>query len=60
MDYSALKPVLDTIEPARGTLGVDYYLIGALARDIWYQRSQINSRATRDVDFAVLVGSDQE
>lgn len=60
MDYSALKPVLDTIEQAMGTLGVDYYLIGALARDIWYQRSQINSRATRDVDFAVLVGSEQE
>lgn len=60
MDYSALKPVLDTIEEAMEMLGVDYYLIGALACDIWYQRSQINSRATRDVDFAIRVGSEQE
>lgn len=60
MDYRALKPVLDTIEEAMEVLGLDYYLIGALARDIWYQRSQINSRATRDVDFAIMVGSEQE
>jgi predicted nucleotidyltransferase len=60
MDYSELKPVFDTVEKAMGTLGIDYYLIGALARDIWYQRSQIHSRATRDVDFAILVGSERE
>ncbi|MCF0072175.1 hypothetical protein LZD49_16965 [Dyadobacter sp. CY261] len=58
--YSELKPVFDTVERAMGKLGIDYYLIGALARDIWYQRSQINSRVTKDVDFAILVGSERE
>ncbi|MHA4736802.1 hypothetical protein [Dyadobacter sp. MSC1_007] len=60
MDYSELKPVFDTVEKAMDRLGIDYYLIGALARGIWFKRSQINSRVTKDVDFAILVGSEQE
>lgn len=55
-----LKQVFDTLEEAFGELDIDYYLIGAIARDIWYAKEKKQSRLTRDVDFAVLVGSQQE
>ncbi|MCC7159522.1 MAG: nucleotidyl transferase AbiEii/AbiGii toxin family protein [Ignavibacteria bacterium] len=35
--------------------GIDYYLIGAIARDYWYKKGQLQSRISRDVDFAVLI-----
>ncbi|MCC5914173.1 MAG: hypothetical protein JJU46_07330 [Balneolaceae bacterium] len=34
---------------------VDFYLLGAIARDTWYAKEQIASPATRDVDFAVYI-----
>ena len=55
-----LKQVFDTLEAAFGELNIDYYMIGAIARDIWYAKEKKQSRLTRDVDFAVLVGSQEE
>lgn len=57
MRYGELKNVFDAIENALSQLSIDYYLIGALARQIWYDRAKLNCRATRDVDYAVLVGT---
>lgn len=34
---------------------LDYYLIGAIARDYWYKKGQLQSRISRDVDLAVLI-----
>ena len=53
-----LKVVFDAVEDAFSNLGIDYYVIGALARDIWYSKENKLSRATRDADFAILVGSE--
>lgn len=39
---------------------MDYYLIGAIARQIWYEKAQIRFRTTKDVDYAVFVGSYEE
>ncbi len=55
-----LKDVFDALEEAFAATGTDYYIIGALARDIWYSRGSKTFRQTRDVDFAVLVGSQEE
>lgn len=55
-----LKEVFDALEEAFAVTGTDYYLIGALAKDIWYARGNKKSRQTKDVDFAVLVGSQGE
>lgn len=55
-----LKEVFDALEEAFVATGTDYYLIGALARDIWYARGRKQFRQTKDVDFAVLVGSQGE
>jgi predicted nucleotidyltransferase len=52
-----LKEVFDALEEAFNATGTDYYLIGAFARDIWYTKGNKNFRQTKDVDFAVLVGS---
>ena len=51
-----LKEILDIMESVFNKIGVDfYYLIGAVARDIWFEKEKINSRTTRDIDFAILV-----
>lgn len=57
MRYGELKNVFDAIENALNQLSIDFYLIGALARQIWYDKAKLNYRATRDVDYAVLVGT---
>lgn len=57
MRYGELKNVFDAIENALNQLSIDYYLIGALARQIWYDKAKLNYRTTKDVDYAVLVGS---
>lgn len=60
MKPADLKPVFDTVEHAFSTLGIDYYLIGAMARQIWYEKAGVSIRTTGDVDYAILVGSHEE
>ena len=55
-----MKEVFDAVEDAFSNLGIDYYVIGALARDIWYSKENKLSRATRDADFAILVGTERQ
>ena len=60
MKHTELKNVFETLEKAFTELSIDYYLIGALARQIWYEKAQMKFRTTRDIDYAILVGSHQE
>lgn len=55
-----LKEIFDAVEEAFKALEIDYYLIGAIARDTWYARAKKEPRKTFDVDFAALVGSKAE
>ncbi|MDQ6813455.1 MAG: hypothetical protein M3040_06965, partial [Bacteroidota bacterium] len=55
-----LKEVFNALEEAFNAIGIDYYLIGAIARDVWFSGSNKTLRQTKDVDFAVLVGSKLE
>ena len=52
-----LKEIFNALEEAFRATEIDYYLIGAQARDIWYAKGGKISRQTKDIDFAVLVGS---
>ncbi|HJV19187.1 MAG TPA: hypothetical protein VJ552_04850 [Sediminibacterium sp.] len=52
-----LKEIFDVLEQAFQETGIDFYLIGAVARDIWYARGKKGLRKTNDIDFAVLIGS---
>jgi predicted nucleotidyltransferase len=55
-----LREVFDALEEAFAANGTDYYIIGALAKDLWYSKGGKFMRQTKDVDFAVLVGSQQD
>lgn len=57
--YAQLNDVFDALEEAFAATGVDYYLVGALAKEAWYSRGKLTSRQTKDVDFAVLVGNQE-
>lgn len=54
-----LKEIFDSLEEAFNATGVDYYIIGALAKNIWYAKGDLQSTQTKDVDFAILVGSQE-
>jgi predicted nucleotidyltransferase len=55
-----LKQVFQALEQTFQKTGTDFYVIGALAKDIWFKLGNKTMRMTRDVDFAVLVGSKEE
>jgi len=53
--------VCDSVESALAEAEVDfYYLIGAQARDLWFARNTHRTPATKDVDFAIMVGSSEQ
>ena len=55
-----LKPVFDALEEAFNILSIDFYLIGAIARDIWYAKGNAASTGTRDVDLAVFIANQED
>ena len=57
-EIQRVVPVLTSLQEACHDLGMDFYVIGALARDLHLQHlSDIDvPRATRDVDVAIAVG----
>jgi predicted nucleotidyltransferase len=50
-----LKQLFGILEDIFIEADVEFYIVGALARDAWYAKRQIGSRTTRDVDFAVYI-----
>jgi len=41
-------------------LGIDFFGVGALARNIWYVQNEEYSRGTKDIDFGVYVANEGE
>lgn len=60
MRHAELKHIFDILEKAFENLGIDYYLIGALARQVWYEKADIDFRTTKDIDYAALIGNHEE
>ena len=50
-----LKDTFASFERALQHLDIDFYLIGALARDTWFAQKGIRALGTKDIDFAVMV-----
>jgi len=50
-ETEALRDVFDALEEAFTATGVDFYLIGAQAKDVWYEKGGKLSRQTNDVDI---------
>ncbi|HMH23625.1 MAG TPA: nucleotidyl transferase AbiEii/AbiGii toxin family protein [Puia sp.] len=55
-----LKELLNALQEAFTALGIDYYMIGAVAREIWFSRGDKKFRRTNDVDFAAFVGNQEQ
>ncbi len=54
------KDVFASLNRALETLEIDFYLIGALARDTWFAQKGIRALGTKDIDFAVLVSDESQ
>lgn len=63
IDYKQIRldlqiaEMLDAIGQALDLFGIDYYLVGAVARDVWMSgiHKKIPRKTTGDIDFAVLI-----
>lgn len=59
-EYSSLavdglqKP-LKEIKNACETLGINFFIVGAIARNIWFVTNDKNPTGTKDIDFGVFV-----
>ncbi len=54
------KDVFASLNRALKVLEIDFYLIGALARDTWFAQKGIRALGTKDIDFAVLVSDESK
>ena len=57
-----LKELLEAIERGFKRFSIDFYLVGATARDVWMRgvHEYTPKRATSDIDFAIMIkDSDQ-
>jgi predicted nucleotidyltransferase len=55
-----LKDTFAAFERAFDHLGIQFYLIGALARDTWFADKGIRALGTKDIDFAVMISDKQQ
>ena len=52
-----LKEIISDVQKASNRLKIDFFGVGALARNVWYLSNNEQSKGTKDVDFAVYVPS---
>lgn len=52
-----LKPLFKALERGFNLLEIDFYLVGAIARDTWFAHHGVRPLGTKDVDFAVYIPS---
>lgn len=55
-----LEQTFAAFERAMHALKVDFYLIGALARDTWFAQKGIRALGTKDIDLAIFVSDTQK
>ncbi len=55
-----LKDAFAAFERAFTSLGIDFYLIGALARDTWFAQKGIRALGTKDMDWAVAITEEKQ
>jgi len=53
----ALRSVFEAFERAFVNTGVDFYVIGALARDYWFSKHHIETKGTKDIDIAIQIAN---
>src|SRR5688572_9071280 len=50
-----LREVLLVVDECCLELGIDFYILGALARDAWFIKEGMAALGTKDVDFAIFI-----
>ena len=55
-----LKGAFESFERAIQILEIDFYLIGAFARDTWLAEKGIRALGTKDIDLAVFISDDSK
>jgi predicted nucleotidyltransferase len=50
-----LREALLVVDECCLELGIDFYILGALARDVWFTKESVPALGTKDIDFAILV-----
>lgn len=58
--FNNFKSVFDSLENCLKEVGIDFYVLGALARDMLFSNEGISTRTTADVDLAVYINSKDE
>ena len=53
--FEKFRSVFDNLGNALKEADIDFYVLGALARDMLFSKEQINTRTTADVDLAVYI-----
>ena len=54
-----LKQILSDVKMVADQLDIDFFGIGAFARNVWYAENDEPARGTKDVDFGVYVSSEK-
>lgn len=57
LQNSHLKDIIHDLQKAASELKIDFFGVGALARNTWYIANNEQARGTKDVDFGVYVPS---
>lgn len=52
---SRLRDVLLAVDDCCLEIGIDFYILGALARDVWFIKEGIAALGTKDVEFAIML-----
>ena len=51
----SLKRILSDVRTVCAQLNLDFFAVGALARNIWYAANELPPRGTKDLDFALYI-----
>jgi predicted nucleotidyltransferase len=55
LQQEGFSELFASLEKAFEATGIDFYIVGAVARDTWFAQKGIRTIGTRDVDFAVYI-----
>ncbi|MEZ5055515.1 MAG: hypothetical protein R2879_00615 [Saprospiraceae bacterium] len=59
LKVEGLKTPLQEISEACNILGINFFIVGAIARNIWLAANKENATGTKDLDFGVCVPDEE-
>lgn len=55
LSVDGLKDILHQVSETCKELEIDFFIVGAIARNIWYVSNNEKARGTKDIDFGIYV-----